>query len=294
MVMPPHPSPRRPRLALPRGACDCHVHVYGPASRFPYAPERPYTPDDAPVERLLQLYELLGISRKVYVQPTVHGDDNAVILDAIARDPARSRGVALVRNDISETELRALHAAGIRGVRFNFMRHLGHAPDSDAVLRLAERIAPLGWHVQLHLDPEGVIERRHFFEQLPTPFAIDHMGRTPTAGGLRQQACVALVELLASDSRAWIKLSGPERISGHLSNGGAFPYDDAVPFARQLLDAAPDRSVWGTDWPHPNVREMPDDGELVDFLGHYTNEQDRQRLLVDNPNRLYGFDPSSL
>lgn len=289
-VPPPHPHPHAPRFALPPDACDSHVHVYGPAARFPYAAERPYTPDDAPIERLSELHALLGISRAVYVQATVHGYDNAAILDAIARAPAHSRGVALVRTDISDAELHRLHAAGVRGVRFNFVRHLRETPDTDAVLRLAERIAPLGWHVQVHLGAEDVMAQQGFLRQLPSPFAIDHMGRTPVTGGLRQEACAVLLELLA-DPRAWIKLSGPERISSTLASGGAFPYDDVVPFARQLLDAAPDRAVWGTDWPHPNVREMPDDGDLVDLLAHYDDGDGAtlQRLLVDNPARLYGF-----
>jgi predicted TIM-barrel fold metal-dependent hydrolase len=287
-VPPPHPHPHAPRLRLPALACDAHVHVYGPAARFPFAPQRPYTPGDAPVEQLWALHGLLGIQRAVYVQATVHGHDNAAILDAIARDPARGRGVALVRTDIDDASLRALHAGGVRGVRFNFIRHLRETPDTDAVLRLAERIASLGWHVQLHMAAEDLIAQQGFLRRLACPWAIDHMGRTPVAGGLRQEACQLLLELLA-DPRAWIKLSGPERISATLARQGAFPYDDVVPFARQLLAAAPDRTVWGTDWPHPNVREMPDDGDLVDLLAHYGDAAQLQRLLVDNPARLYGF-----
>lgn len=288
-VPPPLEHPRKPRLRLPPGACDTHVHVYGPAARFPYAPERPYTPQDAPVERLWALYELLGVSRAVYVQATVHGYDNAAILDAIRRDPQRGRGVALVRTDIADADLRALHAQGIRGVRFNFVKHLKETPDTGAVLRLAERIAPLGWHVQLHFGAQDILEQRAFLRALQSPFAIDHMGRTPVTGGLRQEACLALLEILA-DERAWIKMSGPERISAVQSRGTSFPYDDVVPFARQLLAAAPQRAVWGTDWPHPNVREMPDDGDLVDLLSHYGDAATLQRLLVTNPARLYGFD----
>ncbi|KAF1047523.1 amidohydrolase family protein [Xylophilus sp.] len=287
-VCPPLENPRKPRLRLPAGACDSHVHVYGPAARFPYAPGRPYTPDDAPVERLLALYELLGISRAVYVQPTVHGFDNAAILDAIARDPSCGRGVALVRTDVSDMELRSLHRQGVRGVRFHFVKHLNDTPDTDAVLRLAERLAPLGWHVQLHLGAQDLLEYQGFLRRLQSPFAIDHMGRTPVTGGLRQEACLVLLEILAEE-QAWIKLSGPERISAVQSRGMEFPYDDVVPFARQLIAAAPDRCVWGTDWPHPNVREVPDDGDLVDLLGHYGDEAVLHRLLVDNPTRLYGF-----
>ena len=296
VVPPPLEHPRTPVLRLPAGACDTHVHVYGPAARFPFAAERPYTPQDAPLERLWALYRQLGIERAVYVQATVHGYDNAAILDAIARDPARGRGVALVRTDIAQDALAALHAQGIRGVRFNFVRHLGQTPDTDAVLRLAERIAPLGWHLQLHLGAQDLLAQRGFLERLPATFVIDHMGRTPVEGGLGQEACVFLHELLATNDRAWIKLSGPERISQVQARGAAFAYDDVVPFARALLAAAPERCVWGTDWPHPNVREMPDDGDLVDLLGHYADPGDDavlQRLLVRNPERLYGFEPAA-
>ena len=293
-VAPPLTHPRKPRIVLPAGSCDSHVHVYGPAQRFPYAPERPYTPDDAPIERLQSLHRWLGIERAVYVQATVHGYDNRAILDAIARDPANGRGVALVRTDGADAELHRLHAAGIRGVRFNFIKHLRESPDTDAVLRLAERIAPLGWHVQVHMAAQDLMEQQQFLRQLQSPFAIDHMGRTMVADGLHQEACVLLLELL-EDPRAWVKLSGPERISACLARGGAFAYADVVPFAQQLLAAAPDRVVWGSDWPHPNVREMPDDGDLVDLLGHYVGDdvdgaQILQRLLVTNPARLYGLD----
>jgi predicted TIM-barrel fold metal-dependent hydrolase len=197
--------------------------------------------------------------------------------------------VALVHTDIGDAQLHALHAAGVRGVRFNFIRHLNDMPDPQAVLRLGERIAALGWHVQLHFSAQDLLAQLPLLRRLQCPYVIDHMGRTPVADGLAQEACQALVALLA-DPRAWIKLSGPERISAHLARGGAFAYEDAVPFARQLLNAAPQRCVWGTDWPHPNVREMPDDGDLVDLLAHYGGPEVLQRLLVDNPARLYGFD----
>lgn len=288
-VTSPLAQPRRPSLALPPGSCDSHVHVYGPASRFPFDPMRPYTPEDAPVERVEALHRLLGIERAVYVQATVHGFDNAAVLDAIQRNPLNARGVALVHTDVSDRALGDLHAGGVRGVRFNFIKHLGDAPDPDGVLRLAERLSPMGWHVQLHFSAQDLLEQLPLLQRLQCPFAIDHMGRTPVADGLGQEACVALLEVLA-DPRAWIKLSGPERISAQLARGGQFPYADVVPFARRLLDAAPHRSVWGTDWPHPNVREMPDDGDLVDLLAHFGDAAALRRLLVANPSRLYAFD----
>lgn len=288
LVPSPMRHPRKPVLQLPAGSCDSHVHVCGPAARFPFAARRPYTLHDAPVEQLRALHELLGIERAVFVQATVHGYDNAAVLDAIARDPDCGRGIALVRTDISRQELMALHEQGIRGVRFNFLQHLGDVPDTDAILRLSERLAPLDWHIQLHLGAKDLLAQHGFMQRLQSHFVIDHMGRTPVAGGLQQEACRALLELSA-DPRVWIKLSGPERISEVQSRGSEFAYEDVVPFARQLLQAAPDRCVWGTDWPHPNVREMPDDGDLVDLLGHYTDAAALQQLLVRNPERLYGF-----
>ena len=285
---PPLDNPTPPTFRLPPLACDCHTHVYGPAQRFPYAPERPYTPLDAPVERLEALHGLLGVERAVVVQATVHGLDNSAMLDAVARNPQRRRGVALLSSNTPVAELERLHRAGVRGVRFNFVRHLGGAPDLSAVLTLAEAIAPLGWHVQLHLDAQDLVGFRAFLDQLPLPFVIDHMGRTLVEDGLEQPALTQLLDLL-KDERAWVKLSGPERISATLSSG-SFPYADVVPYAQRLLAAAPDRVVWGTDWPHPNVREMPDDGLLVDLLPHYGGQRQLHKLLVDNPTRLYWYD----
>lgn len=282
------PSFRKPVLVLPPGSCDSHLHVIGPTARFPFASGRSYTPDDAPVERLRELHYLLGIDRAVYVQPTVHGFDNSAMLDAVARDPSNSRGVALLPTDVADAELRRLHAAGIRGVRFNFVKHLGETPDTVAVLRIAERIESLGWHVQFHFGSEDLLVHRQLLQQIQAPFVIDHMGRTAVADGLHQEAFVALIEVLA-DPRAWVKLSGPDRISTDLAKGGAFPYADVVPFARKLLAAAPDRTLWGSDWPHSNVRELPVDADLVDLLAQYGDESVLQRLLVANPARLYSF-----
>lgn len=284
----PLDKPTAPTFRLPPSACDCHVHVYGPADRFPYAPERPYTPPDAPVERLEALHRLLGVQRVVVVQATVHGFDNRAMLDAVARDPQCRRGVALLSPDTPAAELERLHRAGVRGVRFNFMRHLGGAPDLSTVLALAKAIAPLGWHLQLHLDAQDLVTYRALLDTLPLPFVIDHMGRTLVEDGPDQPALTSLLDLL-KDERAWVKLSGPERISACLSRG-SLPYADVVPFAQRLIAAAPDRVVWGTDWPHPNVREMPDDGWLVDLLPRYGEPQALHKLLVDNPTRLYWYD----
>ncbi|MBN9412028.1 MAG: amidohydrolase family protein [Burkholderiales bacterium] len=287
-VPPPMLDPSRPTFRLPAGTCDSHVHVYGPARVFPFSEGRAYTPDDAPAERLAALHRMLGVERVVFVQASIHGFDNRAMLDAVARDPARHRGVALLPVDATEAEMHHLHAGGVRGVRFSFMRHLGAAPDLDGVRRLAERMAPLGWHVQIYLDAQDLPELAPFLRSLPVPFVIDHFARVMVERGLDQAPLRLLLQLL-EDERAWVKLSGPERVSAALSTG-AFPYEDVAPLARLLAHAAPDRVVWGSDWPHPNVREIPDDGLLVDLLPrHGLDAAALQRLLVDNPARLYGF-----
>jgi 2-pyrone-4,6-dicarboxylate lactonase len=281
-IAPPHPSPTKPAFALPAGACDSHCHVFGPAARFPYAANRRYTPPDAPAEKLAALHRHLGISRAVLVQASAHGTDNSAMLDAISRNPANLRGVAMVDATVSDAELERLHAGGVRALRFNFVRHLGGAPDPAVVGRVAQRILPMGWHLVLHLDADDLVEHEGFLRSLPLPFVIDHMGRVPAAAGLAQPPFKRLLDLMRSDL-AWVKVSGAERVS---TAGGGF--SDAIPFASELIAAAPDRVLWGTDWPHPNVREMPDDGHLVDLVPRFAPDETlRAKLLIDNPTRLY-------
>ncbi|MBA2961074.1 MULTISPECIES: amidohydrolase family protein [Ramlibacter] len=290
-ILPPHPNPSRPAFRLPPGACDAHCHVFGPGDRFPYSGKRTYTPPDAPAAGLRALHQLLGIERVVLVQASVHGHDNSAMLDAIAQSPDTYRGVAMVGAGVTDAELQELHRGGVRSVRFNFVQHLGGAPDLPTVQRMAERIKPLGWHLVLHLDAEDLVTYREFLLGLPVPFAIDHMGRTMVKNGLDQRPFQLLLDLVKSNEKAWVKVSGAERISDALSAARGGPYADAAPFARQLIEAAPDRVLWGTDWPHPNVREMPDDGKLVDLLQQFTPDETLLRkLLVDNPTRLYWYD----
>ena len=278
----PDPDPIRPSYGPPPGACDSHCHIFGPGDRFPYAPGRRYTPPDAPKEKLRSLHAHLGLSRAVLVQASCHGSDNRAMLDAIASSRGAWRGVAMVPPEVSDAELEALHAGGVRGVRFNFVRHLGGAPDLQVVTKLAGRIAAFGWHLVLHLDAEDILTYRGFLDGLTIPFVIDHMGRVRAGEGLAQGPFRMLLELMKSPL-AWVKISGPERVS----SGGA-PFQDAVPFAAALAGAAPDRVLWGTDWPHPNVRQMPNDGHLVNlFAMACGDEAIRRKLLVDNPTRLY-------
>ena len=273
---------RKPRFTLPRGATDAHCHVFGPATKFPYAPSRRYTPEDAPKEMLAALHAHLGIARVVIVQASCHGTDNAAMLDAIADAPARFRGVAIVDDGFRDADYDRLHEGGVRGVRFNFVRHLGGAPDMAVFRRVMDRIKGRGWHVVLHLDAPDIVPLSDMIAKLPLPFVIDHMGRVPAAGGLDQPGLRALLELARRDT-CWIKVSGAERISMP-------PYEGAIPIARAIVEAAPERVLWGTDFPHPNATHEADEADLVDLIPQYAPEPLAQRrLLVDNPARLYGF-----
>lgn len=278
----PDPNPVKPKYAPPPGACDAHCHIFGPANRFPYAPERRYTPPDSPKEKLRALHDHLGISRAVLVQASCHGADNRAMLDAIAGSQGAWRGVAMVGDDVTEEELEALHAGGVRGVRFNFVRHLGGAPDPRVFQRTLAMIAPLGWHLVLHFDAEDIESHSALFRGLSVPFVIDHMGRVQAGHGLDQRPFQMLLELM-QNPLAWVKVSGPERVST-----AGKPFEDAMPFVAALAEAAPERVLWGTDFPHPNVKAMPNDGELVDlFARAVPDENSRWRILVENPARLY-------
>ncbi|HET9903897.1 MAG TPA: amidohydrolase family protein [Xanthobacteraceae bacterium] len=273
---------RKPTFRLPAGACDAHCHVFGPTDRFPYASSRRYTPAEAPKEALAALHAHLGVDRSVIVQASCHGTDNRAMLDAIADDPARKRGVAIVDDTFRDRDLADLHAGGVRGVRFNFVRHLGGAPDERVFHRVIERIKVLGWHVVLHLDASDIETLAPMIRALPVPFVIDHMGRVEAARGLDQPAVRALLDLARLES-CWIKLSGAERIA-------RYPFDDAVPIARAILNAAPQRVMWGTDFPHPNLKDPVDEVDLVDLLPRIAEtDAARHNLLVANPARLYGF-----
>jgi predicted TIM-barrel fold metal-dependent hydrolase len=273
---------RKPRFTLPPAATDAHCHVFGPGDRFPYAPNRRYTPEDAPKEMLAALHANLGIGRAVIVQASCHGTDNRAMLDCIASDPKRYRGVAIVDDGLNEADYYRLDAGGVRGVRFNFVNHLGGAPDMAVFNRVIDRIKGRGWHVVLHLDAPDIVPLSPMIRALPLPFVIDHMGRVPAAAGVDQLGLRALIELSALEN-CWIKVCGAERISMP-------PYAAAVPIARALVEAAPTRVLWGTDFPHPNATHAADEADLVDLVPQFAaTPLAQQRLLVDNPARLYGF-----
>jgi 2-pyrone-4,6-dicarboxylate lactonase len=273
---------RKPRFKLPEGACDAHCHVFGPGDIFPYAPGRRYTPEDAPKEMLAALHAHLGIDRAVIVQASCHGTDNAAMLDCIASHPNRYRGVAIVDDRSADFEYDRLERGGVRGVRFNFVKHLGGAPDMDVFNRVIDRIKGRGLHVVLHLDAPSIIPLSDMMRKLPVPFVIDHMGRVPSSEGVNQKPLRALIELSRLEN-CWIKVCGAERIS-------LPPYEAAVPIAHALLEASPNRVLWGTDFPHPNATHETDEGDLVDRVPLFAPDALAQRrLLVDNPARLYGF-----
>ena len=283
----PDPHTKIPRFKMPSLACDAHCHVFGPAAKFPYAPNRAYTPPDAPKESLAAVHRTLGIERCVIVQASCHGTDNRAMLDAIATSGGRYRGIAIVDQTLTDQDCAALQEGGIRGVRFNFVKHLGGMPDMNVFRHVVERIQPLGWHLVVHLDAADITELSGILRKLSLPFVIDHMGRVKAGAGIEQEPFRALLGLLKLDS-CWVKVCGSERVS---ATGP--PFLDAIPFARALVNAAPRRVLWGTDWPHPNVgRHMPNDGDLVDLLPLIApSEELREKLLVKNPASLYDFQP---
>jgi predicted TIM-barrel fold metal-dependent hydrolase len=282
----PHPNPHFPTLFTPPPlACDAHCHIFGPAAKFPFAADRAYTPPDSGIDDFLVLQERLGLSRAVFVQASCHGTDNSAMVDAITIGKGRFAGVAMIDDTFTEAEIGALHDVGVRGTRFNFVAHLGGAPEMDEFWSIVHRVAKFSWHIVLHFDAKDLPSYAKMLDEMPVPYIIDHMARVDATAGLDQEPFQQLLALM-EDERAWVKISGAERLTA----GGTPPYDDVVPFAQALIAKAPDRILWGTDWPHPNVRSMADDGDLVDFLALAApDEATRTQILVRNPETLYDF-----
>ena len=284
-IDPPDPNPEVSDFRLPPKSCDTHTHIFGPASRYPFAPNRPYSPPEAPLEAFRALHETIGVERCVIVNATVHGTDNRVVTDAIAQSGGVYKGVANVSDEMSDKELRALDKGGIRGCRFAFLKRLGGVGDMNKFNRIVHRVAELGWHVDVYFEPGTVGVFASTLSALPAPYVIDHMGTVLAAKGLDDPSFKALLDLQAKDEKCWVKITGLERASA-----GGKPFHDAVPFAKRLIDNAPDRVLWGTDWPHPNVKIMPNDGEIVDLIPLYAPDPAIQhKLLVENPIRLFKF-----
>jgi 2-pyrone-4,6-dicarboxylate lactonase len=281
-------TPGKPKLKLPPGACDAHVHVFGPRARFPFAEGRRYTPSDAPKELLFALHESLGIEHCVIVQPACHGTDNSVTVDAVAATGGSYKGVALVDIAIADAELKRLAAAGLCGARFHYMEHLAAGPRIDEAIAFGKRLADVGWHLQIHMDGGRIAELAPAIKRSSVPVMIDHMGRIDASLGREQPAFRALLALM-QNRNIWIKVSGIDRATRQ-----GPPYNDAIPFARKLVEEFGERVVWGTDWPHPNhAPPVVDDGLLVDSLAQIApHERARKALLVENPQRFYRFAPA--
>jgi 2-pyrone-4,6-dicarboxylate lactonase len=285
-------QPSKPQFRLPPGAVDAHCHVFGPGAEFPFAPERKYTPCDASKAQLFALRDHLGFSRNVIVQATCHGADNLAMADACRASGGRARGVATVKRSVTDAELAELHAAGVRGVRFNFIKRLVDFTPKDELVEIASRVASLGWHVVVYFEAQDLPELQDFFSTLPTIVVVDHMGRPDVSKPADGPEFSGFIEFMREHPNVWSKVSCPERLSlsGPRALGGERnAYRDVVPFARRVVETFPDRVLWGTDWPHPNLKDhMPDDGLLVDFIPHIAITRELQRrLLVANPMRLY-------
>ena len=279
-----HNNPTEPKLKLPAGACDAHFHVFGPRDKFAYAKDAPYVPEvDAPKDVLIDRHMFLGIERGVAVQSAAHGLDNSAAADLLAEKKESYVGVALVPVNADMSLLKKLHEQGFRGARFNYVQHLGGGPAMPELMKLATKLAVLNWHLQLHVESSMIVKMTPELKLSPVPVVIDHMGRVDASRGLDQPGFRHLLKLM-EDKRFWVKVSGLERASRQGS-----PYADAVPFARKLVAEFGDRVIWGSDWPHPNLDSIPDDGVLVDLIAEFANEAQRQALLVDNPMKLYKF-----
>lgn len=283
-ILGPDRAVRKPKLEMPPGACDCHSHVFGSQQQYPYVKEAAYIADYLPAQAYIEMLRAVGFSRAVLVQPSVYGTDNSCMVDTMRVSDFDFRGVVVVDPDISDAALDELHAAGARGVRINAYSktpglRLEHA---DAI---AKRIKRLGWHMQFFTNEAQLQEVVKVMRRLPIPGVIDHFGHVHAADGINSQGFQAVLDVAQQD-HVWVKLSGGYRVSTLLP-----PFEDVVPLAQALISVAPDRCVFGTDWPHPNVKRIDNDADLVDALGFWiSNQSQLHRVLVDNPSRLYQFD----
>jgi 2-pyrone-4,6-dicarboxylate lactonase len=283
-------GPSIPKFKLPAGAVDAHCHVFGPGAEFPYAAERKYTPCDASKAQLYSLRDHLGFDKNVIVQATCHGADNSALVDALLASKGKARGVATVKRSVTDAELNRLHAAGVRGVRFNFVKRLVDFTPKEELLEIAQRISPLGWHVVIYFEAVDLPELWDFFTALPTTVVIDHMGRPDVTKPVDGPEFELFVKMMREHENMWCKVTCPERLTvtgPNALNGEKNAYQDVIPFAKRIVDEFADRVLWGTDW--PNLKNhMPDDGLLVDFIPAIAATKElQQKLLVDNPTRLY-------
>lgn len=282
--LPFHPNPSKPTFVVPKGAVDAHCHVFGPANQFPYSPQRKYTPCDASKQQLFALRDHLGFSRNVIVQASCHGTDNSALVDALESAGELARGIAFVDEHVTQQELETMDAAGVRGVRFNFVKRLVDTVPKDKLKRIADKIRPLGWHVVVYFESQDIDEVAPFLDELDMIVVVDHMGRPDVAKGVDSQEFAKLINMMERNPNIWTKVSCPERLTLTPPD-----YSDVVPFARTLVEKFPTRVLWGTDWPHPNMKShTPNDGHLVDVIPKIAvTEELQQALLITNPMKLY-------
>jgi predicted TIM-barrel fold metal-dependent hydrolase len=288
VCMPPDPNPQKPKFKPPPGTCDTHCHLFGPPQVFPYSERRRYTPPAAPFEHYMMMLDVIGVDRGIVVQPNVHDTDNRVSIDAIARSNGRLRGVGRIDDDTSDQELEAMHEGGIRGIRFEFVEGRRGSTNIPLFERMIERIRPLGWHIELHVDPNVLVQHADWFRGLDLISVVDHLARIQTSDGIDQPGFKLLLELMERPNY-WVKISGADQ-----RTNAPYPYADVVPFAHALIAKAPDRVIWGTNWPHSNMfvyGRTPNDGLLLNLMLDFApDESIRNRILVENPARLFGFD----
>jgi 2-pyrone-4,6-dicarboxylate lactonase len=282
--LPFHSEPTKPTFAVPPGAVDAHCHVFGPNNKFPYSLKRKYTPCDAPKETLFALRDYLGFSKNVIVQASCHGTDNSALVDALKSAGDLARGVAVISEDITADELADLDAAGVRAVRFNFVKRLVDTTPKQVFRNIADKIKPFGWHIVVYFEAPDMDDIVPFLIELDATIVIDHMGRPEVAEGVEGKSFQKFIQMMENNPNFWTKVSCPERLTLTPPD-----YSDVVPFARTLLEMFPKRVLWGTDWPHPNMKShTPDDGKLVDVIPKIAPTKAlQQMLLIDNPNRLY-------
>ena len=292
--MPPDPNPRKPSFTPPANSCDTHFHIFGPPETFPFLSTHEYTPPAAPLEHYLKMTEVIGTQRGVVVQPSVHGLDNAATLNAIANSGRRFRGVGRIDDKTAISELQRLHGGGVRGVRFNLLDRPRGNVKLDVLDRCVAHLVEFGWSVDLHIDTKNLLEQERRIRSMPIPVVIDHIARVKPVEGLDQPAFQLLLDLLKA-KHVWVKVSGADKICNmKVHSYFGLPFIEVIPFARAVIAAAPDRIIWGTDWPHSNnfaPGHTPNDGDLVDLLAAFApDESVRKQILVDNPAALYGFE----
>jgi predicted TIM-barrel fold metal-dependent hydrolase len=290
---PPDPNTKKPCFTPPANACDTHFHVFGPPEVFPFVSTHEYTPPAAPLEHYRKMLAVIGIERAIVVQPSVHGLDNSATLDAIKNSSGRFRGVGRIDDKTPTEELQRLHAGGLRGVRFNLLNRPRGNVKLDVLDRCVEKIAGLGWSVDLHIDMKNLIEQENRIRKMPIPVVIDHIARVKPAEGLKQAGFQLLLDLMML-KHVWTKVSGADKICGttvHSYYG--LPFIEVIPYAQAVIAVAPERVIWGTDWPHSNnfsPGHTPNDGDLVDLLAAFAPDDGiRKKILVDNPAVLYDF-----